>query len=75
MGDSPANASMKEEPKINPYIFRTNDIRGIFDKDFDEGDTRTIGKAYGTWLQEKGKDSIVLGMDNRLTSPTITNLI
>jgi len=71
MGDSPANASMKEEPKINPYIFRTNDIRGIFDKDFDEGDTRTIGKAYGTWLQEKGKDSIVLGMDNRLTSPTI----
>jgi len=61
----------KEELKLNPYIFRTNDIRGIFGKDFDEEDVVTIGRAYGTWLQDKGKDSVCLGMDNRLTSPKI----
>lgn len=61
----------KEELKLNPYIFRANDIRGIFEKDFDEEDCLTVGKAYGTWLQEKGKDNIALGMDNRIASPKI----
>lgn len=71
MVDSQAYIFRKEELKLNPYIFRTNDIRGIFDKDFDCEDSKLIGRAYGTWLQIKGKDSIALGMDNRLTSPKI----
>jgi len=61
----------KEELKLNPYIFRVNDIRGIFEKDFDEEDCKVIGRAYGTWLQEKGKDSVCLGIGVRLTSPKI----
>lgn len=61
----------KEELKLNPYIFRTNDIRGVFEKDFDEEDVTKIGQAYGTWMQDKGKDSVCLGMDNRITSPKI----
>jgi phosphomannomutase/phosphoglucomutase len=61
----------KEELKLNPYIFRTNDIRGIFERDFDRNDCVTIGKACGTWMLEKGKDNVALGMDNRLSSPTI----
>ncbi len=65
----------KEELKLNPYIFRTNDIRGIFGKDFDEEDSRTIGRAYGTWIQEKGKDSVALGMDNRISSPSIKEVV
>src|SRR3989304_786189 len=69
--DPQAYDSRKEESKLNPYIFRTNDIRGIFEKDFDEEDVVTICRAYGTWLQDKGKDSVCLGMDNRLTSPKI----
>lgn len=65
----------KEELKLNPYIFRANDIRGVFEKDFDEEDAVTIGRAYGTWLQEKGKDSVCLGMDNRITSPKIHDAV
>lgn len=74
MPDSKAYVFRKEELKLNPYIFRTNDIRGIFGKDFGEEETKLIGRAYGTWLQEKGKDSIALGMDNRLTSPKIHDI-
>ncbi|MDP2734993.1 MAG: phosphomannomutase/phosphoglucomutase, partial [bacterium] len=70
MADS-AYVFRREELKLNPYIFRTNDIRGIFGKDFKLEDVVTIGKAYGTWIQEKGKDSVVLGRDGRLTSPGI----
>src|SRR3990172_10202662 len=72
---SQAYVFRKEELKLNPYIFRTNDIRGIFEKDFDEEDVVTIGRAYGTWLQDKGKDSVCLGMDNRLTSPKIHDAV
>src|SRR4030042_6193526 len=71
MSDSQAYVFRKEELKLNPYIFRTNDIRGVFGKDFDEDDVVVIGQAYGTWLQEKGKDSVCLGMDNRITSPKL----
>jgi len=65
----------KEELKLNPYIFRANDIRGIFEKDFDADDCVNIGKAYGTWLLEKGKDSTALGRDNRITSPKIHDAV
>ncbi len=71
MTDSQAYVFRKEELKLNPYVFRTNDIRGIFEKDFDEEDSVLIGRAFGTWLQDKGKDSVCLGMDNRITSPKI----
>jgi len=62
----------KEELKLNPYIFRMNDIRGIYEKDFNEEDSELIGRAYGTWMLEKGKESVALGMDNRLSSLVIT---
>ncbi len=75
MTNSQAYVFRKEELKLNPYIFRTNDIRGIFGKDFDEEDSRTIGRAYGTWIQEKGKDSVALGMDNRISSPSIKEVV
>lgn len=61
----------KEELKLNPHIFRTDDIRGVYEKDFDKDDSRLIGRAYGTWMLEKGKDSVALGMDNRVSSPAI----
>jgi len=61
----------KEELRLNPYIFRMNDIRGVFNRDFREDDARVIGQAYGTWLQDKGKDSVALGRDCRLSSPVI----
>jgi len=61
----------REELKLNPFIFRANDIRGIYERDFGESDCELIGKAYGTWMLEHGKDSVALGMDNRLSSPII----
>lgn len=61
----------KEELKLNPYIFRTNDIRGVYDRDFNASDSLTIGRAYGTWMLEKGEETVALARDNRLSSPAI----
>lgn len=53
---------------VNPSIFRAYDIRGIVDKDFNKQDAETIGKAFGTYIQEIAGPRIVVGHDNRFTS-------
>ena len=56
---------------INPQIFREYDIRGLADKDLTDDEVISIAKGYGTYLADKGKKKITLGMDCRLSSPHI----
>ena len=62
---------MKEE------IFREYDIRGVYPTDINEETAYTIGKSYGSILQEKyGQSTCVVSHDNRLSSePLSQNLI
>jgi len=39
--------------KINPYVFRNYDIRGIVGEDLDAEKVAAIGKAYGTFCNEE----------------------
>ncbi len=54
--------------KINPYIFRNYDIRGIAGVDLDSEKVEAIGKAYGTFLRRRKIRQAVLGHDCRLSS-------
>jgi phosphomannomutase / phosphoglucomutase len=54
--------------KINPYIFRNYDIRGIADVDLNFEKVEAIGKAYGTFLRRRKIRQAVLGHDCRLSS-------
>ncbi len=66
---------------INPLIFRAYDIRGIADSslcpkgskaDLTEESVYLIGKAAATHLIQKYQaKTIAVGMDNRLTGPTL----
>jgi len=58
---------------VNPLIFRQYDIRGIVDKDLNEDVFRLIGKAFGTYVIRKGRKSLVVGGDARLTTPAYKN--
>jgi len=53
--------------KINPFIFRNYDIRGIVDKDLDVKKMEAIGKAYGTFLHRRKIRQAVVGRDCRLS--------
>lgn len=53
---------------MNSLIFRKDDIRGVVYVDWDRDDLEAIGKAWGTWLLNKGEKTTVVGFDNRLTS-------
>lgn len=63
---------------INPLIFRAYDIRGIAHKpssnkpiDLTPEITETIGKGVGTYLLTHSGPKIVVGGDNRLSTPEL----
>lgn len=55
--------------KVNPFIFRGYDIRGIVGQDLNSEVALNIGKAHGTYLKRKGIKKVVVGRDCRQTSP------
>jgi phosphomannomutase/phosphoglucomutase len=60
---------------LNPYIFREYDIRGVVDKDFTTSVLSLLAKGYGTYFRNAGVQSITVGGDIRLSTPSIRNLI
>jgi len=61
-------AGMYQLSKVNPKIFRGYDIRGVVGEDLNEDVYYTLGRAYGTFLQQRRIKESAVGRDNRLTS-------
>ena len=62
--------------KWNPYIFRKNDIRGIFKKDFDLDFAYYLGMAFAKHAAlQKQNQMVAIGHDSRLSSPSITKAV
>jgi phosphomannomutase/phosphoglucomutase len=61
--------------QINPNIFREYDIRGVVDIDLSDEFAETLGKAYGTYLQQAGTKDIVVARDTRTTSLSYQNAL
>ena len=57
--------------EINKYIFREYDIRGVYGKDITEDIAYLIGRAFGTKLRRYGKNTTLVGYDNRYSSPSL----
>lgn len=55
-------------PSFNPAIFREYDVRGIADVDYDADFARLLGRAYATYVADKGVKRVSVGRDARLTS-------
>ncbi|MDO8601349.1 MAG: phosphomannomutase/phosphoglucomutase [bacterium] len=54
--------------KVNPYIFRGYDLRGLAGKDLNEEIVEHIGRAFGTYLARLNIKKAVIGRDSRATS-------
>ena len=62
---------------FDPTILREYDIRGQLGKNLSEEDAHALGRAFGTFIQDKapalGEDYIVcVGCDGRLSSPSLS---
>ena len=60
---------------ISREIFRTYDIRGIVDDDFDEEWVELLGRACGTYFLAAGSTTAVVGHDCRQTSPAYSRAL
>lgn len=56
---------------IPQEIFRAYDIRGIVTENFTADNVYTIGMAIGSEAQARGKNTIVVGRDGRLSGPEL----
>lgn len=66
---------MKVKSDLNKTIFREYDIRGEYITQIDEDTAYTIGLAYGTKIKSLGKDTCVVGHDNRLSGESLTEAL
>jgi phosphomannomutase/phosphoglucomutase len=55
----------------NPQIFREYDIRGLADRDLTDEVARSVGAAFAQLMSERGKKTLAVGRDVRLSSPRI----
>lgn len=61
--------------KVDKHIFREYDIRGIYNEDLNEDDAYTIGKSFGTYIKGREHYKVLVGHDNRLSSPSLSNAL
>ena len=62
---------MKYKKDINKNIFRGYDIRGVYPSEIDEDTAYTIGLGFGSYIRDLGKNTCIVGHDNRLSSPRL----
>ena len=61
---------------MDKVIFREYDIRGIVPDNINEEVAYKIGKSFGSYIQKLNKKQVLIGYDNRLSSPSLaSNLI
>jgi phosphomannomutase / phosphoglucomutase len=56
---------------LPPEIFKAYDIRGVVGKTLTPSIVEAIGRALGSLARERGRDTIVVGRDGRLSGPEL----
>ncbi len=56
---------------LNPFIFRAYDVRGKVGIDITPPVFEQVGCAFGTLVRRRSGHAVVLGMDNRTSSPAL----
>jgi phosphomannomutase/phosphoglucomutase len=60
---------------IDPSIFRAYDIRGIVDQTLTTSAVELIGRAIGSEALQRGRNSVVVGRDGRLSGPALSSAL
>lgn len=60
---------------IAPEIFKAYDIRGIVGRTLTRPAVQVIGQALGSLAAERGRDTIVVGRDGRLSGPDLAGAL
>lgn len=66
--------SPKSSP-VDPAIFRTHDILGVYGQSLTLAVATQIGLAIGTEVSERGERAVIVGRDGRLSSPELAQAL
>jgi len=69
------NRAGQEMHAIDASIFRAYDIRGVVNRTLTVDAVRQIGRAIGSEALQRGRDTIVVGRDGRLSGPALSNAL
>ncbi len=58
-------------PALPPEIFKAYDIRGIVGRTLTPEIVRAVAQSLGTLALERGRDTVVIGRDGRLSGPSL----
>ena len=71
--DDPLDIQLEQETvAIDPSIFRAYDIRGVVNQTLTAGAVELIGRAIGSEALQRGRDTVVVGRDGRLSGPDLS---
>jgi phosphomannomutase/phosphoglucomutase len=59
----------------DPSIFRAYDIRGVVNRTLTPAVVRQIGRAIGSEAIQRGRDTVVVGRDGRLSGPDLVEAL
>ncbi|PRX41329.1 phosphomannomutase/phosphoglucomutase [Planifilum fimeticola] len=69
------SAMMKPADRIAPHVFREYDIRGIVGEEIHEFFAYWLGRAFARRVRAEGQHSVVVGRDNRKSSPALARAV
>jgi len=62
---------MSNAHRFDPTVLREYDIRGIVGDTLNPADAEAVGRAFGTMVVRDGGDTVCVGYDGRLSSPSL----
>ncbi len=73
--DTPDMGDTEEDIHIDPSIFRAYDIRGVVEQTLTVQAVRLIGRAIGSEALQRGRDTVAVGRDGRLSGPSLSEAL
>jgi phosphomannomutase/phosphoglucomutase len=65
----------EEKVEVDASIFRAYDIRGVVNRTLTEGAVKLIGRAIGSEALQRGRRTVIVGRDGRLSGPALSRAL
>jgi phosphomannomutase/phosphoglucomutase len=65
----------EETVALDASIFRAYDIRGVVNRTLSVNAVKLIGRAIGSEALQRGRETVIVGRDGRLSGPVLSNAL
>ncbi len=73
--DFEPSATVEEDVEVDASIFRAYDIRGVVNRTLTDDVVKLIGRAIGSEALQRGRRTVIVGRDGRLSGPALSSAL